>query len=147
MLKYLIGKKLTMPRNKVQFQKGQNLADFLADCGTVAQGEQAAFQAHRPRSFRHPYCGCRKSCQLRHCKSWQYTRCQRGRGAAGKGAFVAAVRVSADEHLEQLRLNPLAGFRQRELQAWTARHAGAPGRAGLLALAAIAGQSGIRKFG
>ena len=32
-----------MPKSKVQFQKGQSLAEFLADYGTVAQGEQAAF--------------------------------------------------------------------------------------------------------
>ena len=38
-----------MPKNKVQFQKGQSLPEFLELYGTVAQCEQAVFAARWPK--------------------------------------------------------------------------------------------------
>ena len=65
-----------MPKNKVQFQKGQSLPEFLARYGTVAQCEQAVFAARWPHGFRCPHCGYHKSCQLRQRKVFQCIRCK-----------------------------------------------------------------------
>ena len=65
-----------MPKNQVQFQKGQSLPEFLALYGSVAQCEQAVFQARWPNGFRCPNCGYHKSCQLRQRKVWQCIRCK-----------------------------------------------------------------------
>ena len=65
-----------MPKNKVQFQKGQSLPEFLELYGTVAQCEQAVFAARWPKGFLCPNCGYRKSCQLRQRKVFQCVRCK-----------------------------------------------------------------------
>ena len=74
--KYLIGKELSIPRNKVQFQKGQSLPEFLELYGTVAQCEQAVLAAGRPQGFLCPSCGYHKSCRLRQRKLFQCIRCK-----------------------------------------------------------------------
>ena len=55
--KYLITKEVYMPKNHVQFQKGQSLRDFLKLYGTELQCAQAVFQARWPQGFRCPACG------------------------------------------------------------------------------------------
>ena len=55
--KYLITKAFYMPKNHVQFQKGQSLRDFLKLYGTELQCAQAVFQARWPQGFRCPACG------------------------------------------------------------------------------------------
>ena len=65
-----------MPKNKVQFQKGQSLPEFLALYGTVVQCEQAVFEARWPKGFRCPSCGYHKHCQLRQRKVFQCIRCK-----------------------------------------------------------------------
>ena len=55
--KYLITKEFYMPKNHVQFQKGQSLRDFLKLYGTELQCAQAVFQARWPQGFRCPACG------------------------------------------------------------------------------------------
>ena len=55
-----------MPKNHVQFQKGQSLRDFLKLYGTELQCAQAVFQARWPQGFRCPACGYHKDCQLPH---------------------------------------------------------------------------------
>ena len=74
--KYLIRKELSMPKNGVQFQKGQSLPEFLKLYGTVPKCEQAVFAAHRPKGFRCPNCGYHMSCQLRQRKVFQCIRCK-----------------------------------------------------------------------
>ena len=54
---------------------------------------------------------------------------KRGRGAAGKTPFVAAVQVTADGKPERMRMSSVAGFRKKTLAA---RHGGAFRRPGLL---------------
>ncbi len=66
-----------MPKNHVQFQKGQSLRDFLKLYGTELQCAQAVFQARWPQSFRCPACGYHKDCQLHTRKVFQCIRCQR----------------------------------------------------------------------
>ena len=74
--KCLIGKELPIPKNKVQFQKGQSLPEFLARYETVAQCEQAVFAARWPKGYRCPHCGYHKCCHLRRRKVFQCIRCK-----------------------------------------------------------------------
>ena len=75
--KYLITKEFYMPRNQVQFQKGQSLRDFLKLYGTEQQCAQALFQARWPQGFRCPACGYHKYCQLHTRKVFQCIHCKR----------------------------------------------------------------------
>ena len=47
---------------------------------------------------------------------------KRGRGAAGKTPFVAAVQVSAAGQPARMRLSSVAGLRKKTLAAWAGRH-------------------------
>ena len=66
-----------MPKNKVQFQKGLSLTQFLLDYGSEAQCEQALFDARWPDGLNCPRCGGARFCRLstrratfqcKHCK-------------------------------------------------------------------------------
>lgn len=65
-----------MPKNRVQFQQGQSLRDFLEHYGTDQQCEQALFRARWPQGFRCPACNYHKHCQLRQRKVFQCIRCK-----------------------------------------------------------------------
>ena len=65
-----------MPKNKVQFQKGQSLRGFLKLYGTERQCEHALFQARWPKGWSCPNCGYLKCCKLRQRKVWQCIRCK-----------------------------------------------------------------------
>ena len=67
---------LSIPKNNVQFQKGQSLPEFLESYGTDRQCEHALFQARWPEGFQCPACGYEKSCRLRTRKVWQCIRCK-----------------------------------------------------------------------
>ncbi len=56
------------------------------------------------------------------CWGGERTGGQRGRGAAGKTPFVAAVQVSAAGQPARMRLSSVAGFRNKTLAAWAGRH-------------------------
>lgn len=47
-----------MPMNRVQFQKGLSLAEFLAQYGSEARCEAALEALRWPDGFRCPACGC-----------------------------------------------------------------------------------------
>ena len=53
-----------MPKNKVQFQKGLSLTQFLQDYGSEAQCEQALFDARWPDGLNCPRCGGARFCRL-----------------------------------------------------------------------------------
>ena len=61
---------------------------------------------------------------------------KRGRGAAGKTPFVAAVSTSPEGRPRKLKLVPVKGFREREIargaKHWLPRRGGCDGRLGLL---------------
>lgn len=65
-----------MSRNKVQFQKGISLSDFLALYGTEAQCEQALFAWRWPQGFVCPECGHEGHCVLER-GLYQCHRCRR----------------------------------------------------------------------
>lgn len=66
-----------MAKNRVQFQKGMNLSDFLTRFGTETQCEQALFAWRWPQGFICPGCGYRGHCALRGRRLWQCHGCHR----------------------------------------------------------------------
>ncbi len=66
-----------MPKNQIQFQKGQSLRGFLKLYGTDAQCAQALFQARWPQGFQCAACGYAKYCRLHTRKGLQCIRCKR----------------------------------------------------------------------
>ncbi len=56
------------------------------------------------------------------CWGGQRSGGKRGRGAAGKTPFVAAVQVSAAGQPARMRMSSVAGFRKKTLAAWAGRH-------------------------
>jgi transposase-like protein len=65
-----------MPRNKVQFQKGMSLSEFLERYGTEAQCEAALFAWRWPQGFVCPECGHDGHCKLGR-GLYQCHRCRR----------------------------------------------------------------------
>ena len=47
---------------------------------------------------------------------------KRGRGAAGKTPFVAAVALDRDGHPTKMKMTVIDGFRSEEIEAWAKRH-------------------------
>jgi len=64
-----------MAQNKVQFQKGMSLPDFMKLYGTEEQCFNALFELRWPAGFVCSECGCKKSCQLSTRKLQQCNRC------------------------------------------------------------------------
>ena len=56
------------------------------------------------------------------CRGGERTGGKRGRGAAGKTPFAAAVQVTAAGKPEKMRMSSVAGFRKKTLAAWAGRH-------------------------
>ena len=66
-----------MARNKVQFQKGVSLNDFIKQYGTEDQCFDALYAWRWPKGFQCPACGHDKCCQLTIRKLQQCNRCNR----------------------------------------------------------------------
>lgn len=64
-----------MARNKVQFQKGISLSEFLAQYGTEEQCFDALYDWRWPGGFQCPSCGHNENCQLTVRKLQQCHRC------------------------------------------------------------------------
>ena len=64
-----------MARNKVQFQKGFSLSEFLIQYGTEDQCFDALYAWRWPDGFLCPHCGHAKCCQLASRKLQQCNRC------------------------------------------------------------------------
>ncbi len=80
-------KGLTIPKNKIKFQKGQSLPEFLESYGTDQKCEDALFQARCPEGFQCPACGYEKYCHLRTRKVFAVHPLQ-APGVAHRGHFV-----------------------------------------------------------
>ena len=66
------------PKNKVLFQKGLSLAQFLQLFGSETLCEQALFRARWPRCLGCPRCGSNKFCRLSTRRAtFQCNRCKR----------------------------------------------------------------------
>jgi transposase-like protein len=66
-----------MARNKIQFQKGLSLNEFLEKYGTETQCYDALYALRWPDGFRCPFCGHDQCCQLAYRRLQQCNRCQR----------------------------------------------------------------------
>ncbi len=201
-----------MARNKVQFQKGLSLSEFLSQYGSEEQCFDALYAWRWPNGFRCPHCGHERCCQLTSRKLQQCYGChrqtsviagtifestklpltiwfqaiylitqdkkgisamelhrhlgisynaawrmkhklmqvmlerdhgkklsgfielddaylggersggKRGRGAAGKTPFVAAVETTGEGHPTRIKLAVVKGFRSAEIASWSRQH-------------------------
>lgn len=66
-----------MPKNRVQFQRGVSLHEFMAQYGTTAQCEQALFAWRWPQGFVCPACGHTHYCTLQGRRLFQCHACGR----------------------------------------------------------------------
>lgn len=66
-----------MPKNKVQFQRGMSLREFMTQYGTREQCEQALFKWRWPRGFSCPECGGAAYCVLKSRRLFQCNGCRR----------------------------------------------------------------------
>jgi transposase-like protein len=64
-----------MARNKVQFQKGVSLTEFIGNYGTEEQCFDALYAWKWPNGYKCPSCGHDKGCQLTNRKLQQCNRC------------------------------------------------------------------------
>jgi len=66
-----------MPKNKVQFQRGMSLREFVAQYGTQEQCERALVAWRWPRGFVCPECGHTGCCVLKRRRLFQCNACGR----------------------------------------------------------------------
>jgi transposase-like protein len=64
-----------MKKNKVQFQEGLSLVNFLAHYGTEQQCRDAVFKLKWPNGFRCPQCGHDQCCEIKTRKLYQCSHC------------------------------------------------------------------------
>jgi transposase-like protein len=64
-----------MAKNKIQFQRGLSLAQFLSRYGTEELCQAALFRLRWPRGFQCPQCGHSKSCRIISRKVFQCHKC------------------------------------------------------------------------
>lgn len=64
-----------MKKNKIQFQKGLSLSDFLKDYGTEGQCFEALVKLRWPEGFECPKCGGKAHCRLNHRALFQCNAC------------------------------------------------------------------------
>lgn len=78
-----------MAKNKVQFQKGLSLVNFLASYGTEEQCFDALVQWRWPQGFACPGCGHDGYCQLTTRKLFQCNRCHSQTSITAQTIFAA----------------------------------------------------------
>lgn len=66
-----------MLKNKVQFQRGMSLPEFMEQYGTQPQCERALFAWRWPRGFACPECGGTEACTLKSRRLYQCSACGR----------------------------------------------------------------------
>lgn len=64
-----------MAKNKVQFQKGMSLFDFIRQYGTEAKCRAALFEFRWPNDFRCPRCDHKSYCKIKERNVFQCNRC------------------------------------------------------------------------
>lgn len=64
-----------MPKNKVQFQRGLSLKQFLSKYGTERKCRIALFRMRWPQGFRCPACDYSRFCEIKSRKVFQCNRC------------------------------------------------------------------------
>lgn len=64
-----------MAKNKIQFQRGMSLPEFLSMYGTEEQCREAVFRLRWPQGFQCPECGHAGYCEINSRKVFQCNRC------------------------------------------------------------------------
>lgn len=64
-----------MAKNKIQFQRGESIPDFMHQYGTEEKCRAALFQLRWPNGFICPVCGNATYCEIRARKVFQCHRC------------------------------------------------------------------------
>jgi transposase-like protein len=64
-----------MEKNKIQFQKGLSLIDFLSQYGTEEQCRESLFRMRWPQGFQCPRCGHPGYCEIHERKVYQCHKC------------------------------------------------------------------------
>ncbi|RDH43172.1 transposase [Zooshikella ganghwensis] len=72
-----------MAINKVQFQKGLSLNEFIENYGTEEQCFQVLYKLRWPEGFVCPKCGYNKCCQLTQRSLQQCHKCVSAKATAG----------------------------------------------------------------
>jgi len=62
-------------KNKIQFQKGLSLTDFLSQYGTEQHCREALFRMRWPQGFQCPKCGHSGYCEIQNRKVYQCHKC------------------------------------------------------------------------
>lgn len=78
-----------MAKNKVQFQKGLSLGDFLSMYGTEQQCYEALFRLRWPQGYECPRCGCNGSCYIESRKVYQCYRCNKQQSVISNTIFAS----------------------------------------------------------
>jgi ribosomal protein L37AE/L43A len=139
-----------MAMNRIQFQQGMSLPEFMRSFGTEEQCAQAVFLARWPEGFRCPRCQSSAHCRigpggrLYQCNACHHHRLHGavqlddaylggersggkvGRGSENKVPFVAAVSLSEEGNPLYVKLARLSGFTSQAVGDW-ARAALVPG--------------------
>jgi hypothetical protein len=76
-------------KNKIQFQKGVSLAEFIRDYGTEAQCREALFQWRWPQGYVCPHCGGNSYCVLKRRPLYQCNQCHHQHSLISRTIFAA----------------------------------------------------------
>jgi transposase-like protein len=79
-----------MPKNKVQFQRGTSLREFMVRYGTPEQCEQALFAWRWPQGFVCPECGHSGHCVLKSRRLFQCNACARQTSVTAGTVFASS---------------------------------------------------------
>ena len=79
-----------MSKNKVQFQRGMSLVDFMAHYGSEAQCEAALFAWRWPQGFECPGCGHKSYCVLKSRRLFQCNACARQTSVTAGSVFAGS---------------------------------------------------------
>ena len=121
-----------MPKNKVQFQRGMSLREFMAKYGTPEQCEQALFAWRWPRGFICPQCGHTSYCTLNSRRLFQCGHCGRQTSVTAGTVFAGSklalnvwflamhLITQAKNGISSLELSRQLGISQNS--AWLMKH-------------------------
>ena len=78
-----------MAKNKIQFQRGLSLNQFLSQYGTEQQCHDTLFRLRWPQGFKCPECGYSGYCEISSRKVFQCHRCHRQTSVISETIFAA----------------------------------------------------------
>ncbi len=121
-----------MPKNKVQFQQGMSLSQFMQAYGTLERCEQALFAWRWPQGFVCPECGHAGYCTLKSRRLFQCNACTRQTSVTAGTVFAGSklpltvwflamyLITQAKNGLSSLALSRQLGISQNS--AWLMKH-------------------------